>query len=240
MENKRYYWLKLKDDFFDEKYVKAIRKLPSGDSLLIVYLKMQLSCLKTNGFIKYDRAADNMEEELALMLDEDLNIVKLTLSALSRFGLIERENDESICVIGMTTDLIGSESSVTERVRKHREKKKVEAQLLQCNITETKCNTDIDIDINIDKKLDIEIEEELDLEKVIENIKSIGLLTEDELKHNAYEAKLKQYSNHLTYGYIQNIAVYILQRLPNYLINRYMFFESSFDNKVKEKLKNDG
>lgn len=53
MPDKRYYWLKLKEDFFDEKYIKALRKLPQGDSQVIVYLKMQLKSLKTEGIINY-------------------------------------------------------------------------------------------------------------------------------------------------------------------------------------------
>lgn len=47
MAEKRYFWLKLKDDFFDKKYIKALLKLPQGDSLTVIYLKMQLKSLKT-------------------------------------------------------------------------------------------------------------------------------------------------------------------------------------------------
>lgn len=91
---KRYYWLKLNDDFFDEKYVKALRRLPQGDSLVIVYLKMQLKSLKTEGIIKYEGIMPDCLTELAMVLDEDENVVKLAVESLIRFGAIERwEND---------------------------------------------------------------------------------------------------------------------------------------------------
>lgn len=165
---KRYYWLKLMEDFFDDKYIKALRKLPDGDALVIVYLKMQLKSLKTEGIIKYDKILPSAEEELALILDEDVNIVRLTISALSNMGLIEIWDDDSFYMAAMQ-NLIGSESDSAQRVRKHREikaqiesknsqKTLTDSDSLHCNSTVTLCNTDIDIDIDIDKDIDKDIE----------------------------------------------------------------------------------
>lgn len=50
MAEKRYFWLKLKEDFFDEKYIKALKRLPQGDSLIIVYLKCNFIALKQRVF----------------------------------------------------------------------------------------------------------------------------------------------------------------------------------------------
>lgn len=47
MSEKRYYWLKLYDTFFENKTSKYLRKLPDGDKILLVYLKLQLKLLKT-------------------------------------------------------------------------------------------------------------------------------------------------------------------------------------------------
>ena len=140
-DNKKYYWLKLKEDFFEEKYIKALRKLPDGDALTIVYLKMQLKSLKTEGIIQYDRILPSAEEELALVLDEDVNIVRLTLSAIVNMGLVEQWENDTLYMVAMQ-NLIGSETAVAERVRKHREKQK----LLQCNTKVTNSNTYIEID----------------------------------------------------------------------------------------------
>ena len=40
-ENRRYYWLKLKDDFFKDKKIKKLRQLAGGDTYTIIYLKLQ-------------------------------------------------------------------------------------------------------------------------------------------------------------------------------------------------------
>lgn len=123
MAEKKYFWLKLKDDFFDEKYIKALRRLPQGDSLVIVYLKMQLKSLKTNGIIKYEKLLPDSVSELAMFLDEPENIVKLAVNALINFGAVERWENETLYMTAMQ-ELIGSESESAERVRKYRALKK--------------------------------------------------------------------------------------------------------------------
>ena len=155
-DNKKYYWLRLKEDFFNEKQVKYLRSLPDGDKLVIVYLKMQLKSLKTEGFIKYDRILPSCSEELAIVLDEDVNIVKLAVNALIQAKAVEELDDGSLYIIAMQ-DLIGKEGESAERVRKFRQKQKT--LLLQCNSKVTKCNTEIEIEkeIKIDYNSIIEI-----------------------------------------------------------------------------------
>jgi predicted phage replisome organizer len=145
-DSKKYYWLKLKENFFDETYIKALRKLPDGDKLAIVYLKLQLKNLKNEGILKYKHIMPNHVSEIALDLDEDENIVKLSVSALINMKVIEVWDDETLYLSALQP-LIGSESESAERVRKHRDNKKA----LQCNIDvtdvkriETKCNTEIE------------------------------------------------------------------------------------------------
>lgn len=101
MAEKQYYSLKLKYDFFNEKYIKALRKLPQGDSLVIVYLKMQLKTLKTNGVFKYESILPNCISELALVIDEDEEVTGLALEALVRFGVIERLDNGDLLLVKM-------------------------------------------------------------------------------------------------------------------------------------------
>ena len=153
-DNKRYYWLKLKETFFEEKTTKFLRKLPDGDKLVITYLKMQLKSLKANGILKYDKLMPSCEEELALILDEDINIVKLTIQALLQSNAIEILDDNSIYMIAMQ-ELIGKESESAERVRRFRENKKL---ALHCNTSVQKCNTEIEKELDIEKEIESEIE----------------------------------------------------------------------------------
>jgi len=153
-DNKRYYWLKLKDTFFEEKTTKFLRKLPDGDKLVITYLKMQLKSLKANGIIKYDRLMPSCEEELSLILDEDINIVKFTIRALLQSNAIEILEDNSIYMIAVQ-ELIGKENGSAERVRRFRENQKL---ALHCNTNVQNCNTEIEKEIDIEKEIELEIE----------------------------------------------------------------------------------
>ncbi len=134
---KRYYWLKLYDTFFENKTSKFLRRLPDGDKILLVYLKLQLKLLKTEGVFCFENLCDSIAEEISLMLDEDVNIIKLLLTALEKANAIEQLNENTFMLNEMQ-DLIGSEGSSAARVRKHRLKYK----MLQCNNEVTDSNTD--------------------------------------------------------------------------------------------------
>lgn len=69
---KRYYWLKLKDDYLDSPKIKKLRKIAGGDTYTIIYLKMQLLSVKNQGVIEYEGIEQTFAEELALKLTKTL------------------------------------------------------------------------------------------------------------------------------------------------------------------------
>lgn len=194
MSIKRFYWLKLKEDFFSETYVKALRRLPQGDSLAIVYLKMQLKSLKTEGIIKYQGLLPDSIAELAMALDEDENVVRLAVEALIKFGVVERWDDETLYMSAMQ-QLIGSESDSAARVRKHRELQG-NAKALQSNTQVTKCNTEIEIDRDIEKKKEKkESAAALPSDDTTHSAKSKGSNSTTEKTKNQVRHKYGEYKN---------------------------------------------
>lgn len=114
MNGKRYYWLKLREDFFESKRIKKLRKL--GETCLIIYLKMQLKALKTDGVIEFANVEDDFVSEMALDLGEPEEYVAKTLNFLLNQGLCE-------CFDGVTYSFpyvaynTGSETASTQRWR---------------------------------------------------------------------------------------------------------------------------
>ncbi len=158
-DTKKYYWLKLKDDFFRDKRIKKLRRIAGGDTYTVIYLKMQLLSIKNNGVLIYEGVEANLAEELALELDEDIENVKVTLSFMQGNGMIEETQPDHF-LMTETIKCIGSESASAERVRRHRERK---AQaLLQSNAPVTIGNTEIEKekDLEIDRETEIEQEQE--------------------------------------------------------------------------------
>ena len=84
--------------------------------------------LKTEGFLKYERLLPSAEEEIAMLIDEPVNNVRLLINVLLKTGAIERLDDNSLYLLSLQ-NLIGSEGSSTDRVRRFRERQKA----LQCN-----------------------------------------------------------------------------------------------------------
>ena len=157
VEGKRYYWLKLKEDFFGSKRIKKLRNMAGGDTYLIIYLKLQLKAMKTDGVITYDHLEDNIADELALDLDENPDDIRATLIYLASCGLAESSDDSLF--FPFAVENVGSESSSAQRVRECRERKNA----LQCNTTVTEvkqlCNGEKEKDIEIEKEIEREKEE---------------------------------------------------------------------------------
>lgn len=151
MAEKRYFWLKLYDDFFTSKRIKKLRSIAGGDTYTIIYLKMQLKALKTDGYLYFDGVMNDFAEELALDIDESPEDVKVTINYLMSVGLLET-NDGEEYKLPFLDNCIGSENASAQRVREHRAKQKV----LQCNtdVTEVKRVCNAEIDIEKDKEID--------------------------------------------------------------------------------------
>ena len=109
---KRYYWLKLKNDFFKDKRIKKLRKIAGGDTYTIIYLKMQLLSLQDEGLLYYDGVEESFEEEIALEIDEDVEDVKITIGFLLRHNLLVQD-DKNEYQLPETIDSIGSTSGNT-------------------------------------------------------------------------------------------------------------------------------
>ena len=174
MAEKRYYWLKLYDDFFTSKRIKALRSIAGGDTYTIIYLKMQLKALKTDGYLYFDGVLNDFADELALDLDESADNVRVTINFLMSVGLLESNSNEYR--LTYMENVVGSENASTQRVRDHRKKQKA----LQCNTNVTE----------VKRIGNAEIEKEIEIEKDIDNIRKAKRFTKptiDEIKAYCHE-----------------------------------------------------
>lgn len=154
-EPKRYFWLKLHKDFFQRKEIKRLRKIAGGDTYTIIYLKMLLRSIMSDGKLYFDGLEDDFASELALDLDEKEENVQITVAYLIKSGLLEMCSDDEY-YLPDAKDNTGTETAVASRVRKHREKQKA----LQCNadVTQVKHFCNGEIEKEIEKELEIELD----------------------------------------------------------------------------------
>lgn len=133
MAEKRYWWLKLPEDFFGSKRVKRLRKEDDGDTLLIIYLKLQLLAVKSDGRIEFEGLEDSFVDELALDIEESSELVGRCLTFLVRTGLAEQPDARTIIFPWVRINT-GSESASAARVRKLRSQQDAASQNAQ-NVT---------------------------------------------------------------------------------------------------------
>lgn len=128
MAEKRSYWLKLQDDFFNCKRIKKLRRIAGGDTYTIIYIKMQLLAMKQGGILEYTGLEPTFAEELALDLDEAADNVAVTVNYILSCELLETADNREYFLPYAVLNT-GSEGASAKRVREYREKQKA----LHCN-----------------------------------------------------------------------------------------------------------
>lgn len=195
---KKYYWLKLKNTFFNQKEIKLLRRIAGGDTYTVIYLKMMLLSLEDEGTIYFDNVADNFIEELALDLDEDTENVDITLRYLQAKGLLEVKGTDEYFLNEVPT-MIGKESDSAERVRRHRKKKK-ELDELHSNEQALHSNNDVTQSKSKSKELDLKQEKEFTSAKITSSLQDdapsrIGLKSIPDKRVQHYAAKYFEHFN---------------------------------------------
>lgn len=134
-ENKRFYWIKLRENFFQQETIDWLMEQENGSAYIVLYLKMCLLTANTSG--ELIRTIGNMTipyepRKISQKTGFDIDTVNVALSLFKHLGLIE-ETQEGIPVMPEVKNMVGSESESATRVRKYRKKKKA----LQSNVDVT-------------------------------------------------------------------------------------------------------
>lgn len=195
---KKYYWLKLKRDFFSSLAMKKLRRIAGGDTYTIIYLKLQLFSLKDEGYIYHEGVEGTIYEEMALALDEDEENVRATMIFLENMGLVECKSDHEFLLTEVPF-LIGSETDKAELMRRKRAQARLEnGNNVTAELPDvTLCYTEKEIEK--EKEIDIEKRERIDYELITrmynETCVSFPRLTTlSDARKKAIKARLNKYS----------------------------------------------
>lgn len=164
--SKRFYWMKLKENFMTSDTVDFLMSQPNGAEYVVLYQMLCLQTLNTDGvlgrtigevMIPYD--ASKIQRDCKYF---SIDTVTLALGYYKKLGLVF-ELDNGFLKIANYENIIGSETDGAERVRRHRaEKGEIEGakkEVLHCNAV---CNENVTIEIEIrDRELVKDIKEKL-------------------------------------------------------------------------------
>lgn len=178
MANKKFFWIKLKQDFFNDPYIKLLRRMAGGDTYTIIYLEMLVKSASTNGMIYFQGAGRDIAEELSLILDENVEDVRALLAYLEAKKLITHPEIKEDMFLVASADLTGSETDSAMRMRKFRERQTLHSNgktsLSYAGVTDRYDKEEEELD----KELDIEQEVDRELEAEKEPIKSLPATSE--------------------------------------------------------------
>ena len=119
MAEKRYYWLKLKRDFFKRHDIQIIEAMPNGKDYILFYLKMLVESVDHNGNLRFNELIPYDETMLSTITNTNVDIVRSAMRIFTELRMIEVMNDKTI-YMAEVTKLLGTETYWAEQKRKQR------------------------------------------------------------------------------------------------------------------------
>lgn len=157
-KKKTYYFLKMSDDFFKSKEIKLLRKNAGGDTYALIYQRIMILSLMTDGKLYFENIGTSFAEEVALELDETVENVKMTLAYLQGKKLIEFSEVDNSYELVQVPSLVGSETNWARYKAMSREAGR--NCLPDVNQESTYIEKESEIDKELDKELDKESEQQ--------------------------------------------------------------------------------
>lgn len=123
--SKTYFWIKLKNDFFDLPTIDWLADQPNGYAYIVLYQKLCLLTANNGG--ELTRKVGEMivpynVKKIAEITRFDFDTVAIAMELYKTLGLIYEQNDGVLQLTGIE-DMVGSESKWAEKKRIQRQKK---------------------------------------------------------------------------------------------------------------------
>lgn len=157
-DNKKYYYLRLKDNFFDSDELKILESMKDGYLYSNILLKLYLRSLKNDGKLVVNERIPYSADMLASVIGHQVGTIKQALSVFKDLGLIDVLDNGAIYMLDIQ-NFIGKGSSEADRKREYRQRIETDRTNVQTNLRQISEKSPPEIEIELEK--DIEIEKEI-------------------------------------------------------------------------------
>ena len=156
-QKRRYYWLKLKENFFEEDTIEWLEEQPNGKEYCLFYLKLCLKSLKTEGLLV--RNVGNLmipydPESLAKLTNSKADTVKVAMDLFNKIGLIEIMDSGEI-YLNQLGEMVGTETESARQKRLQRSKEDNVRTLSGKGRLELELEKEIEKELDIERKKDV-------------------------------------------------------------------------------------
>lgn len=148
-ESKKYYWLKLKRDFFKRHDIRIIEEMPNGKDYILFYLKLLLESIDHEGNLRFSEAIPYNEQMLSVVTNTNVDIVRSAMKIFIELNMMDILDDQTI-YMAEVDKLIGSETEWAKKKRLQRTKGDNVPQLSSKCPTEIEKETEKEIELEGD------------------------------------------------------------------------------------------
>jgi predicted phage replisome organizer len=151
---KKYYWLKLKRDFFKRHDIRIIEEMPNGKDYILFYLKLLLESIDHEGALRFNETIPYSEQMLSVITNTNIDLVRSAMRVFTQLKMVEILDDETIYMTEVQK-MTGAETAWAQKKRLYRGKQKED----KSRTLSLQCPTDV----RQEKELEKEKEKELDI-----------------------------------------------------------------------------
>lgn len=122
---KRFYWLKLKRDFFKRHDIRIIESMPNGKDYVLFYLKLLCESVDHDGSLRFSDQIPYSEDMLSTITNTDVDVVRSSIKIFTELGMMDLLDDGTI-FMNEVNKMIGSavDNDNANRQRRFRERQK--------------------------------------------------------------------------------------------------------------------
>lgn len=185
-DNKKYYYLKLKDNFYDSEQMIILQNMQDGYLYSDILMKLYLRSLKNDGKLMFNDLIPYTPSVLAQVVRHQVGTVEKALDIFQKLGLIEILDNGAIYMLDIQ-NFIGKSSTEADRIRNYRQE--IKQEQIDCTNVQQMYNKSTP-EIEIEKEIELEIKKEKDIKHKYGEYQHV-LLTDKQL-----EELKKEYSNY--------------------------------------------
>ena len=124
-KDKKYYWLKLKRDFFKRHDIQIIENMPNGKDYILFYLKLLCESVDHEGNLRFSEEIPYNEDMLAALTHTNIDIVRSAVKLFVGLRMIDIMDDGTF-FMNQVQKMIGSETYWAQKKREQKERKALE------------------------------------------------------------------------------------------------------------------
>lgn len=120
-KGKRFFWIKLKEDFFNSIEIRRLLNMKNGAKYVIILQKIMLCTVRYGGYLTFQGYEKSLSEQLALVINEKPKEIDFVLHYLDEVNwLLQNSENKNFLGIKPAIECIGSETDSAQRMRNYR------------------------------------------------------------------------------------------------------------------------